>query len=53
MGRIINVVFLIFFYKRHTLETCSKTYDSVRGIIPRSTYLSAPPVIVNVFPDPV
>ena len=28
-------------------------YDSVLGIIPLSTYLSAPPVIVNVFPEPV
>ena len=28
-------------------------YDSVLGIIPLSAYRSAPPVIVNVLPDPV
>lgn len=28
-------------------------YETVLGIIPLSTYLSAPPVIVNVLPDPV
>ena len=30
-----------------------KIYDIARGIIPLSTYRSAPPVIVNVFPLPV
>jgi hypothetical protein len=30
-----------------------KSMDRARGIIPRSTYRSAPPVMVKVLPDPV
>ena len=39
--------------RSNTLVNWWNMYDKVLGIIPRSTYLSAPPVIVNVLPDPV
>jgi hypothetical protein len=29
------------------------TFETARGTMPRSTYRSAPPVMVNVFPEPV
>ncbi len=36
-----------------TFSKQSNMYDRVLGIIPLSEYRSAPPVMVNVFPDPV
>ena len=36
-----------------TFSKYSKMYESDLGINPLSTYRSAPPVIVNVLPDPV
>ena len=44
---ILNVSVMLTFSKY------SKMYESDLGINPLSTYRSAPPVIVNVLPDPV
>ena len=35
------------------LLSSENTCEMVRGMSPRSAYRSGPPVIVNVFPDPV
>jgi hypothetical protein len=48
----------VFLYVLHvnvltTFSKQSNMYDRVLGIIPLSEYRSAPPVMVNVFPDPV
>lgn len=45
---IINTLLYVY-----TFEYSWNKYDNVRGIIPRSQYFSAPPVIVNVLPEPV
>lgn len=44
---------IVSYQYQHTLSKHSNMYDKVLGIMPLSAYLSAPPVIVNVFPDPV
>ena len=43
----------ICLHQQLTFSKHSNMYDSVLGIIPLSAYRSAPPVMVNVLPDPV